>query len=101
MESIGFWTRGPSGNADDLSQSNLMKLGGALQGVVQLCCQVAKMEGVEMKQLLNRTYDTCGHRSALPAWIVCNLHRAVCLHHVEAAPCFTQQAFILRAVHVS
>lgn len=72
MESIGFWTRGPSGNADDLSQGNLMKLGGALQGVVELCCQVAKMEGVEMKQLLNRTYDTCDHQSALPAWIMCH-----------------------------
>lgn len=71
MESIGFWTRGPSGNADDLSQGNLMKLGGALQGVVQLCCQVAKMEGVEMKQLLNRTYDTCDHQAGLCARVQC------------------------------
>lgn len=61
MESIGFWTRGPSGNADELSQDKLKKLGGALQGVVELCCQVAKMEGVEMKQLLNRTYETYEH----------------------------------------
>lgn len=65
MESIGFWTRGPSGNADELSQDKLTKLGGALQGVVELCCQVAKMEGVEMKQLLNRTYETYEHRPAM------------------------------------
>lgn len=58
MESIGFWLRGPSGNAGELSQDKLVKLAGALQGVVELCCQVAKMEGVEMKQLLNRTYET-------------------------------------------
>ena len=65
MESIGFWSRGPSGNAEELSQDKLMKLVGALQGVVELCCQVAKMEGVEMKQLLNRTYETYGHQLAV------------------------------------
>lgn len=62
MESIGFWARGPSGNSEELSQGKLAKLGGALQGVVELCCEVAKMEGVEMKQLLNRTYETYGHQ---------------------------------------
>ncbi|KAL3154734.1 hypothetical protein ABBQ38_011282 [Trebouxia sp. C0009 RCD-2024] len=61
MESIGFWARGPSGNSEELSQGKLAKLGGALQGVVELCCEVAKMEGVEMKQLLNRTYETCSN----------------------------------------
>ena len=40
-----------------------MKLGGALQGVVELCCKVANMEGLEMNTLLKRTYETYGHLS--------------------------------------
>ena len=58
MESIGFWGQGPRGNYNDLSNDALMKLVGALQGVVELCCKVAQMEGVEMNTLLKRTYET-------------------------------------------
>ncbi len=59
MESLGFWGQGPTGvAADELSNEDMMKLGGALQGVVELCCKVAQMEGVEMNTLLKRTYET-------------------------------------------
>lgn len=62
MESLGFWGQGPTGvAADELSNEALMKLGGALQGVVELCCKVAQMEGVEMNTLLKRTYETCSN----------------------------------------
>lgn len=59
MESLGFWGQGPTGvAADELSNDALMSLGGALAGVVELCCKVAQMEGVEMNTLLKRTYET-------------------------------------------
>ena len=60
MESLGFWKHGrPYGSATaELSQERMMKLGGALQGVVELCCKVANMEGLEMNTLLKRTYET-------------------------------------------
>lgn len=62
MESLGFWGQGPTGvAADELSNDALMSLGGALQGVVELCCKVAQMEGVEMNTLLKRTYETCSN----------------------------------------
>ena len=79
MESIGFWARGPSGNADELSQGKRVRLGAALQGVVELCCEVAKMEGVEMKQLLNRTYETYAHQLAqsLVDHYICSTRQSV------------------------
>ena len=59
MEELGFWNQGPAGSATaDLGPSQIGKLGGSLQGVVELCCKVAKMEGLEMNTLLKRTYET-------------------------------------------
>ena len=58
MESIGYWGQGPKGDSNNLGHDSLMKLVGALQDVVELCCKVAQLEGVEMNTLLKRTYET-------------------------------------------
>ena len=58
MEKLGFWGNGPIQPKEQLTHSVIMQLVGALEGVVELCCQVARMEGLEMKNILNRTYET-------------------------------------------
>lgn len=63
MESVGLWYKGPKGNPTKLSHDELMKLVDALLGVVGMCCEVAKMEGVDMNTLLKRTYETCASLS--------------------------------------
>ena len=58
MEKLGVWGKGPIQPKEQLTHSVIMQLVGALEGVVELCCQVARMEGLEMKNILNRTYET-------------------------------------------
>lgn len=59
MEELGFWKQGPAGSpSPELGPADMGKLGGALRGVVMLCCEVAQMEGLDMKTLLERTYET-------------------------------------------
>ena len=58
MTQLGFWGEGPVQRQSALSDQDILALVGSLQGVVELCCRVAKMEGLQMNSLLNRTYQT-------------------------------------------
>ena len=58
MESLGFWGKGPIQPKEELTHPVIMQLVGSLQSVVEMCCKVARMEGLEMKNILNRTYET-------------------------------------------
>lgn len=55
MTELGYWGSGPVQRKEGLTTPNLMQLVGALEGVVELCCKVARMEGLEMNAILKRT----------------------------------------------
>lgn len=59
MTELGYWGSGPVQRKEGLTTPNLMQLVGALEGVVELCCKVARMEGLEMNAILKRTELSC------------------------------------------
>lgn len=55
MEKLGYWGTGPIQPKEALTTPVIMQLVGSLEGVVELCCKVARMEGLEMNAILKRT----------------------------------------------
>ena len=51
-----MWDQRPKVGPDPEGEA-LGKLAGKLEQVVINCCEVAKMEGIQMDELLARTYD--------------------------------------------
>eukprot|EP00891_Asterochloris_glomerata_P006927 jgi/Astpho2/6927/Aster-01794 len=64
LEELQLWDQRPKVGPDPEGEA-LGKLAGKLEQVVINCCEVAKMEGIQMDELLARTYDVCG---TLKSW---------------------------------
>ena len=56
LEDLQLWDQRPKVGPDPEGEA-LGKLAGKLEQVVINCCEVAKMEGIQMDELLGRTYE--------------------------------------------